>query len=48
MTKHDRLFKRFTKALDRAIASKTPMDQDPWCRVWTRAYRREIYRLAHR
>jgi DNA topoisomerase VI subunit A len=46
--KVDRVLKKLNKALDRAIAAKTPTDTDPWCLKWSQAYRREVYRLSKR
>lgn len=48
MNRSERLLKRLSKAIDRAIAGKTSTDVDQWCRRWSRAYRREIYRLSQR
>jgi hypothetical protein len=48
MQKYHRLLKRLSKALDRAIFLKIPTDSDKWCRVWSMAYKREIYRNSQR
>jgi hypothetical protein len=42
MQKSDRILKRVSKALDRAIFRKIPTDKDDWCRVWSMAYQRQI------
>src|SRR5665647_1181078 len=42
MVRLDRILKRLSSAIDRALVSKTPTHLDVWCCRWSRAYRREV------
>jgi hypothetical protein len=47
MSKQDRILKRISKALDRAIKTQTPTHLCPWCVRWSNAYKRELDWQAH-
>ena len=41
MNRRERLLKRLSRAIDRAIAARLMTHMDAWCQRWANAYKRE-------
>jgi hypothetical protein len=48
MPRYERILKRLSRAIDRALAARVDTGLDRWCLAWSRAYRRELARSAGR